>query len=146
MIHILLQQIRELKKRLQATEGIPLDQAHLIYGGRQLQDGLTLAKYGIRDDATVHCVLRMRGGMYDESSAQSDLPKSFVAVSSEGEIPITWTYESYREVVAKAHERFDDDDDDDDERRSDEDDEAYIARLRGIIKASRPPRKKARRE
>ena len=51
-------------------EGTPFDQQRLIFRGLQLEDKNELSRYDIKNECKLSLVLRLRGGMYHESSGK----------------------------------------------------------------------------
>ncbi|CAF1669661.1 unnamed protein product [Adineta ricciae] len=71
--------VTDVKQMIQDTEGISPDHQRFIYAGKQLEDGRKLSDYHIPNEAVVHLVLSLRGGMYHFTSGRQDfsqLPSS----------------------------------------------------------------------
>ncbi|KAK7268595.1 hypothetical protein RIF29_21296 [Crotalaria pallida] len=51
--------VHEVKAMIMTEKGIPIHQQRLVYQGRQLDDGYTLADYNIQNESVVYLVLRI---------------------------------------------------------------------------------------
>jgi ubiquitin len=81
--------VSELKEIIEKQDQTPFDQQRLVYNGKQLEDERTLDYYNITQDTVVHIILRIRGGMFHETSARKDFEL------------VQWTLESIEELEEK---------------------------------------------
>lgn len=63
--------IGNVKMEIYHKEGIPVCQQRLIYSGLQLDNDRMIGDYGLTAGTTLHLVLRLRGGMYNETSGKN---------------------------------------------------------------------------
>jgi hypothetical protein len=65
--------VMELKLQIKKVEMYEPDQQRIIYSGKQLSDDKQIKDYPISSDATIHLIVRLRGGMFHETSARKDM-------------------------------------------------------------------------
>lgn len=53
---------RELMQEIEHRDGITADHQRLIYAGKQMDPDKALYRYGVRNGAVIHLVLRLVGG------------------------------------------------------------------------------------
>jgi len=54
--------VESLKAKIYAKEGIPTSEMRLIFAGKEMNESRALSDYNVQKAATIHMVLRLRGG------------------------------------------------------------------------------------
>ncbi len=54
--------VEEVKTAIENKEGIPPRVQRLVFGGKEMTDGRTMSDYNVTKEATIHLVMRLRGG------------------------------------------------------------------------------------
>jgi len=88
--------VSELKNTIERIDQTPFDQQRLVYNGKQLEDDRTLDYYGVKEHTVIHIILRIRGGMFHETSARKDF----------GLVQCAWIKHSTIESIEELEEKI----------------------------------------
>jgi len=64
--------VLELKHLIEKIDHYTQDQQRIVYCGKQLSDDKQLKDYSIQPGVILHLMIRLRGGMYHETSSRKD--------------------------------------------------------------------------
>ena len=96
--------VSEVKNIIEKTDQTPFDQQRLVYNGKQLEDDRTLDYYHVKEESVIHIILRIRGGMFHETSARKDyglVQYACMLESSQPQLRQSWLCESIEELEEK---------------------------------------------
>ncbi|KAA6427086.1 hypothetical protein WJX79_005183 [Trebouxia sp. C0005] len=67
--------VQDVKAVIEARQGIPCLEQRVMFGGRQLEDDVTLASAGVSDESTMYIVMRLLGGAKKRKKKTYTKPK-----------------------------------------------------------------------
>ena len=67
-----LDTVLDIKKEIYKQDGLPLDQQQIVFNGVRLHDDKIVYECGIEENARIHLILRLRGGMFHVTSSRTD--------------------------------------------------------------------------
>ena len=65
--------VMELKLKIQRVELYDPSQQRIVYSGKELSDEKQIKDYLISAESTLHMIVRLRGGMFHETSSRKDM-------------------------------------------------------------------------
>eukprot|EP00741_Cyanophora_paradoxa_P008504 tig00001336_g8229.t1 len=67
--------VEDVKAMINSRDGTPVEHLRLIYAGKQLENGCTLADFGVEEEATLHVVAGLDGGAKKRKKKTYTKPK-----------------------------------------------------------------------
>jgi len=64
--------VLDIKKEIYRQDDLPFEQQRIVFNGKHITDDQTVTECGIFTGACLHLILRLRGGMFHESSSKLD--------------------------------------------------------------------------
>jgi hypothetical protein len=65
--------IEDLKIEIEKKERMPIDAIRLLFSGVELQNFIYLYEYGIQEESIIYIIIRLRGGMFHETSGKNGI-------------------------------------------------------------------------